>query len=230
MSEEQTCITNTIKRGWMTGKSESINEIAKALALVQGMIKGAKKDTDNPYFKSKYADLASVWEAIREALAKNEISVIQPTLPSEKEEILLETVLMHSSGQWVSSITQIPVTKVDAQGYGSALTYARRYGLSAMVGVAPEDDDGNAAANARPAARGKGAINPTTGLWEALTEKQRHRLSDLALAVSDFLEMGDIDAAKNALTEAELPNEEKAAIWTKFNSKQREMLAPRASR
>lgn len=81
-----------------------------------------------------------------------------------------------------------------------------------------------------PPKQGKGAINPTTGLWEVLTEKQRHRLSDLALAVSDYLAMGDVEAALAELAGAELPNEEKAAIWTRFDSKQREMLAPRASR
>lgn len=230
MSEEEKCITNTTSKGFLN-RSESINEIATALAKAQAVMRGATKDSTNPYFSSKYADLASVWEACREALTQNEISVIQPTMPSEKDEILLETILMHSSGQWVSSITQIPVAKADAQGFGSALTYARRYGLSSMAGIAPEDDDGNAAAAAKPHPKAASKpINPTTDLWEELTDKQRQRLTDLSLAVTDYLDMGDIDAALAELSAAELPQEEKAAIWTRFNSKQREMMAPRKSR
>ena len=135
-------------------KSESIASLASALAKAQGQIKGAKKDTANPFFKSKYADLASVVEAIQPHLSTNELSYIQLTIPSEKDEVQVETVLAHSSGEWISGIIAVPVSKSDAQGYGSALTYARRYGLSAIVGVAPEDDDGNAAAQAKPAKAG----------------------------------------------------------------------------
>lgn len=131
-------------------KSESINELAAALAKAQGQMEGAKKDSENPYFKSKYADLASVVEAIRGPFAEHGLSYVQLPLPAEGDWVQVETVLMHSSGQWISSIVDVPVAKGDAQGYGSALTYARRYGLSAICGVAPEDDDGNAAAKAKP--------------------------------------------------------------------------------
>lgn len=126
-------------------KSDQINELATALAKAQGEIKGAIKDSANPFFKSKYADLASVVEAIREPFAKNGLAYIQLTEPSDKDEARVETVITHSSGQWISSVLALPVTKADAQGFGSALTYARRYGLSAAAGVAPEDDDGNKA-------------------------------------------------------------------------------------
>jgi len=188
-------------------------------------MKGAIKDTANPYFKSKYADLASVWEACREPLSKNNIAVIQPLHQSEKEEILLETVLMHSSGQWVSSMIQIPVTKADAQGYGSALTYARRYGLSAMVGVAPEDDDGNAAAAAKShPLKASGPITPTTGAWDSMSNEQRYRLLDISIVVIEYLDQGDIDSAKKAIDDAALSQEEKVALWTKFDSKQRAAL------
>src|SRR5690348_2447368 len=100
---------------------------------------GAKKDMTNPHYKSRYADLASVWDACRDALTANGIAVIQMTEPSERDEIIVDTRLVHSSGEWIEGRLVLPVSKADAQGYGSALTYARRYGLSAAVGVAPED-------------------------------------------------------------------------------------------
>lgn len=132
-------------------KSESIAGLAAALAAAQGVMKGALKDSANPFFKSRYADLASVVEAIRAAFSANGLSYIQTVEPSDKDEVRVETTLLHSSGEWIScGILSLPVSKIDAQGYGSALTYARRYSLSAAVGVAPEDDDGNAASLAKP--------------------------------------------------------------------------------
>ena len=133
-------------------KSESIKELATSLAKAQGSIKGAIKDSSNPFFKSKYADLASVVEAIRSAFAANGLSYIQTVEPSQADEVRVETMILHSSGEWIScGVLALPVSKVDAQGYGSALTYARRYSLSAAVGVASEaDDDGNAAVAAKP--------------------------------------------------------------------------------
>ena len=130
-------------------QSEQLNELAAALSKAQGQIEGAKKDSANPFFKSKYADLASVWEACRKPLTDNGLSIIQ--CPEESENgIAIETTLLHSSGQWKSSRYSMPVSKVDAQAVGSAITYGRRYALAAMVGVAPEDDDGNAAAKGKP--------------------------------------------------------------------------------
>lgn len=132
-------------------KSESIAGLAAALAKAQGAMKGAVKDSANPFFKSKYADLASVVEAIRVAFASNGLSYIQTVEPSDKDEVRVETTILHSSGEWIScGVLSLPVSKSDAQGYGSALTYARRYSLSAATGVAPEDDDGNAASSAKP--------------------------------------------------------------------------------
>ena len=132
-------------------KSESIAGLAAALAAAQGVMKGALKDSANPFFKSRYADLASVVEAIRTAFSTNGLSYIQTVEPSDKDEVRVETTLLHASGEWIScGILSLPVSKIDAQGYGSALTYARRYSLSAAVGVAPEDDDGNAASLAKP--------------------------------------------------------------------------------
>lgn len=124
--------------------STTISEIAKALSAFQGELKPAKKDEVNPFFKMKYADLASIWGVVREPLAKNGLSVTQ--LPhTESEKLFLTTLLLHSSGEWISSEMPVIAQKADSQSIGSALTYARRYSLSSMLGVAAEDDDGESA-------------------------------------------------------------------------------------
>jgi len=126
-------------------QSESITNLAKALSIVQGKLTYAKKDSANPFFKSKYADLESVWDACRDLLSANGLAVVQ--LPGEYFEgtMALTTIITHSSGEWISQQMSLPVTKPDAQGAGSALTYMRRYALAAVVGVVQADDDGNAA-------------------------------------------------------------------------------------
>lgn len=127
-------------------KSDLINEIAAALAKAQGQIEGAKKSSSNPFFKSKYADLAECWNTCREALTANGISVIQmPEEINENGRLNITTMLAHSSGQYISSTLTMTVTKLDPQAIGSAITYGRRYALAAMVGLAQEDDDGEKA-------------------------------------------------------------------------------------
>jgi hypothetical protein len=130
--------------------SASIAELAKALCKAQGKMKHAIKDANNPFFRSKYADLASVVEASRPALTENGLSVVQYT-----DGNVLFTMLLHSSGEWIrGSIPLKPMRQAkggewvgaeDPQSYGSCITYARRYALAAITGVATEDDDGNAA-------------------------------------------------------------------------------------
>lgn len=127
--------------------SEQINELATALAKAQAKLKHASKDAENPHFKSKYADLSSVIEALR-PLSDFGLSYAQ--FPHDAEGgIIVSTLLMHTSGQWLRCDVPIPVSKQDAHGYGSAITYGRRYGLQAICGLAAdEDDDGNKAAAA----------------------------------------------------------------------------------
>lgn len=149
-------------------QSEVINELATALAKAQGEIQNAKKDAENPFFKSKYADLASVWDAIRTPLSKNGLCIIQTT-GLENEQFVLFTHLVHQSGQWVSSVYPINPVKNDPQSLGSATTYARRYSLQGIVGVAPEEDDGNAATHtvdSRPAPFLNKGNNPTVPVSE----------------------------------------------------------------
>ena len=125
-------------------RSKSLGKFAEALAKAQGQITGAAKDAINPFFKSRYADLASIMDACRKPLSENGIAIIQRARTTENG-IEVETILIHSSGEEISETLALPVSKFDAQGIGSAITYARRYGLSALVGVCPDDDDGNAA-------------------------------------------------------------------------------------
>jgi len=125
--------------------SASIGKLATDLAKAQGMIVGAIKDSNNPYFKSKYADIASVWDACRKALSTNNLALVQTTNASEEGHIVIITTLMHTSGEWFRGYLPIKPTKSDPQALGSAITYGRRYALAAMVGVAQIDDDGNAA-------------------------------------------------------------------------------------
>jgi hypothetical protein len=142
-------------------KSETISTLAAALCAAQSQIRGAAKDAENPLFRSKYATLASVWDAAREPLTSNGLSVVQVPEASEPGTCTLTTILLHTSGEWLSSTFTVPVLpqvvvkgqdpQQTAQGYGSALTYARRYSLAAMVGIAPDDDDGNAASAPGPA-------------------------------------------------------------------------------
>lgn len=132
----------------------SIGKIALALSKAQGIIRGATKNSENPFFKNSYADLASVWDACRDALSKHELAVTQvPDL--HDGTIVLRTILMHSSGESISGVYPIMVgEKATAQQIGSAITYARRYALAAMIGIAPEDDDGNAASQTTAKASG----------------------------------------------------------------------------
>lgn len=139
----------------MINQSDTIAALAEALSKAQGEMEGAKKTANNPHFRNQYADLASVWDACREALSRNGLAVIQSPGPMADGRMEMTTTLAHKSGEWMRGTLTIPLGKADAQAYGSATTYARRYALAAFVGIAPEDDDGNAATAATPKAETK---------------------------------------------------------------------------
>ena len=123
-------------------KSPEIDKLAEALAKAQSELEGAKKESTNPFFKSNYADLHAVIKSAFPYLSKYGLSVSQGNeiIPNA---ICVTTTLMHASGQWLRSKVKLPLAKVDAQGVGAAITYGRRYGLSAIVGIAQYDDDAN---------------------------------------------------------------------------------------
>lgn len=124
--------------------SEQINELAAALAKAQGKITGALKDSANPFFKSRYADLASCWDAAREHLSANGLCIIQTESVTD-EGVHITTVLAHSSGQWIRETLRLIPKDSTPQGIGSCITYGRRYSFASFVGVAQIDDDGNQA-------------------------------------------------------------------------------------
>lgn len=124
----------------MNNMSQSIDQLMTALAKAQGKIQPALKDKSNPFFKSKYADLTSVWNACREVLSENGLAVVQSISRNDNGMSLL-TILGHASGQWISSDMPIIMDKIDPQSMGKIITYYRRYSLSAIVGVSPDDDD-----------------------------------------------------------------------------------------
>ena len=130
-------------------KSAQINELAEALAKAQGEMDGAAKKSTNPFFKSGYADLHEVISSTFPHLSKYGLSVTQGN-EVISGAVCVTTTLLHKSGQWIRSRIKVPMSKVDAQGVGSATTYGRRYGLAAMVGVAQKDDDGNSISGANP--------------------------------------------------------------------------------
>ena len=124
-------------------KSDQVDKLADALSKAQSEMKGATKKSVNPFFKSNYADLHAVIESSFPYLTKNGLSVIQGNDVDEKGSFYITTMLLHKSGQWIKSKLKMPITKPDAQGVGATITYARRFALSAMVGIAQVDDDGN---------------------------------------------------------------------------------------
>lgn len=198
-------------------KSESINDLAAALAKASGELKNPNFDTQNPFFKSKYASLATVRDTVTPTLAKHGLSVVQ-LLGKAEGGVSCETVLLHSSGQWLSETLYMPSQKPDAQGYGSAATYARRYALMALCGVVgDEDDDGNAAVKAK--------ITPTAGAHESLSKDQLSKVDKVASEMLDmFNAERPVSEPYKVMEEAKLDNEEKIYLWTWFDSKQRSAM------
>ena len=127
-------------------QSETIGALAAALSKAQADITGALKDSSNPFFKSKYADLASCWDACRKQLAANNLAVIQTIYVHwDSGQTMLSTTLAHSSGEWIRSDLPVLAKDLSPQAQGSGITYARRYALAAIVGLAQVDDDAEAA-------------------------------------------------------------------------------------
>lgn len=192
------------------GKSDSIAALAAALSKAQKALKAANKDASNPFFKSSYADLPSVVEACRDALADNGLSYSQ--VPDfEGDNIWLETFLMHSSGEWISGRYPIRPVKNDPQGVGSAFTYGRRYALMAMVGIVADDgtdDDGNAASGHATPSRGPVAV-PSQSTQVTAAGKWAKEAAALIATLSE----PDLEAweKKNALTLVSLRSKDEAA-------------------
>lgn len=165
-------------------QSPTIGALAAALAAAQGTFEAASKDRNNPFFGSRYATLSSVWDAGRAGLSKNGLAVIQQVARAGAE-VSVRTVLAHSSGEWMASVITLPVLpmqkkdgsemKITAQSYGSAITYGRRYGLAAIVGIAPDDDDDGNQASSRDHAPTNGSSPGAAAAHAEATKAARAR-------------------------------------------------------
>lgn len=194
--------------------SNSIKELALALHKAQVKIKSALKDATNPHYKSKYADLSSVVEAVKPSLNGEGIVFLQGVSGVENG-VAVETMLLHVSGEWMSSTLEIPASKHDAQGYGSAITYGRRYGLQAMCGVPAEDDDGNAATASAKDIGARGRVEP----------KRRKMIEDTAILIKDALkEDRDFDAYGYCEPFSTGDPDEKSYLWSFLDSSQRSRI------
>ena len=202
--------------------SESISTIMPAFIKAQGNFAPALKSATNPHFKSKYVALDGVIDAVAGPLREQGIAIMQMT-DIEGARTILVTRLIHESGEWLGSRYPVHPVKADPQGEGSALTYARRYALMALVGIAPEDDDGNAAVKAVQGAAKKPEGQPMSGVWEAQSEDAQAFLLKIAAEVVARVANDPADAMDYLETQ-QLDTDEKAALWTRLDSKTRTAL------
>lgn len=224
-----------ILTGYKTRRSASFGKMALAMAKAQGAMTGALKDAANPFFKSKYADLASVWDDCRHPLSENEIAVFQmPGAVGAK--VTITTLLAHSSGEWLESDLEMKSKDESPQGIGSVISYARRYALAAMVGVYQIDDDaegahGRSSSNhaAPEAPEGRPSEAQSYAEAKVLADKFREALKtgvdgrvydvhmeanknqDLYLAASQQLKPAERTAIKAAVERVRVPNTNRPA-------------------
>lgn len=195
--------------------SESITEIAHALVVAQGLIQNPAKASANPYFNSKYADLATVLDVVRPAFTEAGIAALQTPSTADDGSIVVTTMLIHSSGQWIKDQISMGIAadaKNPAQAAGSLITYLRRYSLSAFANIAQQDDDGN-------------SLEGNTKVIDRKREQAERELQEKAQAYKDAVaELQDsIDAIKDGIASndleracvawCELTEEEKLSIW-----------------
>lgn len=198
----------------------SAKQFIEALCKLQSQLEGAKKDSANPHFRSTYADLESCWIAIRKPMSENGFALFQATAKAGQNEVSVVTRLMHVSGAWMSFETTLPVSKADAQGYGSAITYARRYGLMTAVGLTPTDDDGNAAS---------GRTEPVKA--EQKAERQVDpRLPGLSDTAKLAFRTGDIEVMEDTIKKVGLINTPDAVHLYEFCAKKLTEMKEKASK
>lgn len=204
-------------------------ELFSALAQAQAKIENASKNASNPHFRSKYADLAEVLSTIREVFPENGLSLIQS--PSfDGSVVSVTSILAHSGGGYLTSTLSCVPAKTDAQGVGAATTYLRRYGGAAIAGIAQEDDDGNAAAHNRkplPPKAGGNVVQmfgkPLDGAWDNIDDADRVTIHGIAGDVKELLAQdAPLDACRAYLSAGS--HENKMALWTLLDSKQRATL------
>jgi hypothetical protein len=196
-----------------------MKNIASALVRAQRGFAPALKTSTNPHFRSKYVDLAGCIEAVVDALNAAGIALIQRT-SEDNTGVTVETVFVHESGEMMEcGKLHVPASKQDPQGYGSALTYARRYSLMAAAGIAPEDDDGNAAFRPSP----KVSATKT----DLVPPSRMAIIADVAAAIDERMSANDlIGAFEEYLGVTDV--EEKTALWGMLDSKTRSSIKKHA--
>jgi hypothetical protein len=186
--------------------SPTIGNLAKALSQAQGAFKPIKRESVNPFYKSKYADLGTIIEATKDALSKNGLAICQLPVPNTikvdgEERVYLDTVLIHESGEWIKCAIALIPKADDPQAIGSAMTYARRYSLGAILGVASEDDDdGNAATKPEQAKVDTPTLPQVNAIAAYLTKLNIMEDHDRAKKVSDLLGLTEIVTSTKKLT------------------------------
>jgi len=198
-------------------QSESITDLATALCLAQAQMGGAIKDSNNPFFKSSYADLASVIRVLKEPLSNNGLSFVQFPITSEGGQgIGVCTMLMHSSGQWLQGEYLLPMDKVNPQGALAAITYARRGALQSLFGIPAVDDDGNSLVNHNvPVVLDKVPEPPQKRVNKKLTQ-------EVVALVVESQASGETSVLVEAL--GELEEHEKSVIWKQLTGEQQNFV------
>ena len=192
------------------------------MSIYQSFVKAQKefgpalKQSTNPHFKSRYVDLAGCVEAVIDALNNNGIALVQKTYESDSG-VIVETVFIHESGEILEcGRLHVPASKHDAQGYGSALTYARRYSLMAACGIAPEDDDGNAAVKNPPKSVSKevfDAVDDETKQWlEEIAANARKHYQKSPLEAVEYIRSQNLDPDERVALNALFDSKERAAM------------------
>lgn len=191
-----------------------IKHIAAAMVKAQKGFAPALKSSSNPHFKSKYADLAACVEAVVDSLNANGIMLVQKQHPNDSG-VSVETIFVHESGETFSAgVLTVPAAKQDPQGYGSALTYARRYSLMAACGIAPEDDDGNAAAKQPTQSHRKGNERAATAATRVADEIIEAIRADLELRVVEKYQTACDDPDPAFIDQ----------VWSRLNEQERKYV------
>lgn len=199
------------------------NKIAAAFIKAKREFSPALKDKTNPAFRSKYADLGACIEAVNDALLDNGIALYQET-SEDATGVTVETVMLHESGEVIRcGKLHVPAAKQDPQGYGSALTYCRRYSLMAACGIAPEDDDGNAASKPRAAPMAAPAPSKSVprDTFDKLPPGDQDILRNIAMDVVVLMLKADVAGAVAFIDEQGLDADMKVGLWSLLDSTQR---------
>jgi len=226
--------------------SEQCAELFAALAVFQGEVTSAKKASYNPHFKSRFADLADVLEAVRAPLARHGLSLTQMPVGACGSHVRLVTIVAHKSGQWLKGVLDMPLPKQTPQEVGSAISYARRYCAMAALGIAAEDDDGERAEGrgpggvkqAQPRANGGGGVRAQAADVTMDASKLVQQLvTDLNAAPADRETLARFyEYARAELTQAGANEQQKVVVQEAFGKrcavaglKPREVISGRAA-